>query len=235
MASILLLGLFIGMQHALEADHIAAVASIASRQKSLRRIVGHGAVWGLGHTITLMAFAGAALFLDLAIGDSLAANLELCVGLLLMVLGGHLLVRLYRERVHFHAHRHADGVTHFHAHSHKGEGRDHETSAHDHDHAAGMPVRTLLIGMIHGLAGSAALLVLTASTVDDPLTGLAYIAMFGFGSIVGMAALSACIAVPFSYSARALTWFNRSLQGAVGAATVTLGGVIVLRSPIIWA
>lgn len=234
MVSILLLGLFIGMQHALEADHIAAVAAIASRQKSPRRIIGHGAVWGLGHTITLMAVAGAALLLDLSIGAALSALLELCVGVVLIALGGHLLIRLYRERVHFHAHRHADGVAHFHAHSHMGETRGHDASAHDHEHSAGLPVRTLLVGMVHGLAGSAALLVLTASTVNDPLTGLAYIAMFGFGSIVGMAALSACIAAPISYSARTLTWLNRSLQGGVGAATAILGAAVVLRSPALW-
>ena len=230
MASILLLGLFIGMQHALEADHIAAVASIAARQSSVRRIVCHGAVWGIGHTITLMMFAGAALFLDQAIDEALSAMLELCVGILLVGLGSHLFYRLWRDRIHFHAHRHANGVQHLHAHSHRDDREGHLASKHDHAHPGGAPVRTLLVGMVHGLAGSAVLLVLTTATVNDPVTGMIYIAIFGFGSVLGMAALSALIAIPLSYSARALTWVNRGLQGAVGAATVVLGLAIVLRS-----
>ena len=230
MASILLLGLFIGMQHALEADHIAAVASIAARQSSVRRIVCHGAVWGIGHTITLMMFAGAALFLDQAIDDALSAMLELCVGMLLVGLGSHLFYRLWRDRIHFHAHRHANGVQHLHAHSHRDDREGHLASEHDHAHPGGVPVRTLLVGMTHGLAGSAVLLILTTATVNDPVTGMIYIAIFGFGSVLGMAALSAFIAIPLSYSARALTWVNRGLQGAVGAATVVLGLAIVLRS-----
>ena len=230
MASILLLGLFIGMQHAFEADHIAAVASIAARQSSVRRIVCHGAVWGIGHTITLMMFAGGALFLDQVIDEALSAMLELCVGILLVGLGSHLFYRLWRDRIHFHAHRHANGVQHLHAHSHRDDREGHLASKHDHAHPGGAPVRTLLVGMVHGLAGSAVLLVLTTATVNDPVTGMIYIAIFGFGSVLGMAALSALIAIPLSYSARALTWVNRGLQGAVGAATVVLGLAIVLRS-----
>ncbi|MDP6897200.1 MAG: hypothetical protein QF510_09490, partial [Rhodospirillales bacterium] len=142
----------------------------------------------------------------------------------------HLFYRLWRDRIHFHAHRHANGVQHLHAHSHRDDREDHVASEHDHAHPGGVPVRTLLVGMMHGLAGSAALLVLTAATVNDPVTGMIYIAMFGLGSVLGMAALSALIAIPLSYSARALTWVNRGLQGAVGAATVVLGLAIVLRS-----
>ena len=230
MASILLLGFFIGMQHALEADHIAAVASIAARQSSVRRIVYHGVVWGIGHTITLMMFAGAVLFLDQAIDEALSAMLELYVGILLVGLGSHLFYRLSRDRIHFHTHRHANGVQHLHAHSHRDDRKDHAKSEHDHAHPSGVPVRALLVGIIHGLAGSAALLVLTTATVNDPVTGMIYIAMFGFGSVLGMAALSAFIAIPLSYSARALTWVNGGLQGAVAAATVVLGFAIILRN-----
>ena len=229
MASILLLGLFIGMQHAFEADHIAAVASIAARQSSVRRIVCHGAVWGIGHTITLMMFAGGALFLDQVIDEALSAMLELCVGILLVGLGSHLFYRLWRDRIHFHAHRHANGVQHLHAHSHRDDREGHLASKHDHAHPGGAPVRTLLVGMVHGLAGSAVLLVLTTATVNDPVTGMIYIAIFGFGSVLGMAALSAFIAIPLSNSACALTWVNRGLRGAVGAATVILGVAIILR------
>jgi ABC-type nickel/cobalt efflux system permease component RcnA len=232
--SILLLGLLIGMQHALEADHVAAVASIAARQRSLGRIVAHGAVWGLGHTVTLMAVAGAAVLLGLHLAPALAGWLEAAVGVMLVLLGGQLLLRLWRDRVHFHSHRHADGRAHFHAHAHRdepvGHDRAHAGMPHNHDHPRGLPWRTLLIGMVHGMAGSAALLVLTAATVADPWLGLGYVTLFGLGSIAGMAALSAVIAVPLGYTARALTWANRAIQGLIGAGTTALGLVIVART-----
>ncbi|MBT3910116.1 MAG: urease accessory protein, partial [Rhodospirillaceae bacterium] len=190
MTSVLFLGLMIGMQHALEADHIAAVASIAARETTLKRAVTHGAAWGLGHTLTLMAVAGGVVVLGTTIDAQIAAYLEAVVGVMLIGLGGHLLYRLWRDRIHFHVHRHTGGAAHFHAHSHKGEAQAHKKSSHDHTHPRRLPVRTVLVGMMHGLAGSAALLILTASTVDSPALGLIYIALFGIGSIAGMAALS---------------------------------------------
>ena len=230
MTTILILGLLIGMQHALEADHIAAVATIAARQSSIRKVIRHGAVWGIGHTLSLMLFAGAALYTKIAITKSFLVILEGCIGILLIGLGGHLLYRLWKNRVHFHAHRHQSGVFHFHAHSHQGDSSEHAISSHDHDHPTGLPIRALVIGMMQGLAGSAALLVLTATAVNDTLSGIAYIAMFGIGSIIGMVILSALIAVPLSYSARMITWANRGLQGLVGCATVAFGGVMIVRT-----
>jgi len=227
MLSVLVLGLLIGMQHALEADHVAAVAAIAARETSRRRIVVHGAVWGIGHTVTLMTAAAAVILFGLVIGEALAARFELVVGIMLVGLGGHLIFRLARDRVHFHTHRHSDDVIHFHAHSHKGEARDHGRSAHGHDHARGLPIRTLLVGMMHGLAGSAALLILTASTVEAPSLGFAYVGLFGLGSVAGMAALSALIAIPLGWSARALTWAHGGIKGAVGVATAALGLVLI--------
>ncbi len=91
-------------------------------------------------------------------------------------------------------------------------------------------MRALLIGMMHGMAGSAALLVLALAAVQTALTGLLYIAIFGFGSIVGMTALSATIAVPLNWSARLLTRLDQALQAAIGCATLVLGGVIVYET-----
>jgi len=233
MTSILLLGLFIGMQHALEADHLAAVSAIAARQKSVKRIVAHGAVWGLGHTLTLMAVAGGAVALGIAIGPDLSAALETAVGLMLVGLGANLIYRLIRDRIHFHMHKHGD-VTHFHAHAHAGETEDHARSDHDHEHPQSFPVRTLLVGLMHGLAGSAALLVLTASTVESAGLGFAYIVLFGLGSIAGMAALSMVIAVPLAYSARVLTWANRAVQGGVGAANMALGLFVISENAAVY-
>ena len=231
MISVLFLGLLIGMQHALEADHVAAVASIAARQSSFRRIITHGAVWGVGHALTLVAFAGAAVLLGTNLGADYTVWLEMAVGGILVILGGHLVYRMVRDRIHFHTHRHGNAIVHFHAHSHRDEPAPHRQSGHDHAHPKGLPFRTLLVGMMHGMAGSAALLILTASSAENPLVGFSYVALFGIGSMLGMAALSAIIALPITYSANrmsaTLTWVNRSLQGTIGAATMMLGIWIV--------
>ncbi len=221
MFGILGLGFLLGLQHALEADHIAAVSSIAARRSDISDIVRHGLTWGLGHTITLFVFAGAAIVLGRTIPEDLAQPLETAVGVMLVGLGTHVLWRLWRDRVHFHRHSHGDGVVHLHAHSHAGE-----TTAHDrtpHHHAHGFRWRTLLVGLMHGMAGSAALLLLTVSQASSAFAGLGYIALFGIGSMIGMGALSAVIAVPLAVSARWLTWANRGLQIAVGAVTIAIG------------
>jgi hypothetical protein len=123
--------------------------------------------------------------------------------------------------VHFHRHRHHDGQVHLHVHSHAGDVAPHAESAHRHEH--GFRWRTLLVGLMHGMAGSAALLVLAVSKVSSPAAGLLYVALFGVGSMLGMGALSVAIAVPIAISARWLTWANRGLQGAVGAVTILIG------------
>ena len=123
MFGILGLGFLLGMQHALEADHIAAVSSIAVRRRNVADIVKHGLTWGLGHTLTLFAFAGAAILLGHAIPESVARPIETAVGLMLIGLGAHVLWRLWRDRVHFHRHGHGDGTVHFHAHSQRRRNR----------------------------------------------------------------------------------------------------------------
>ena len=230
MITTLFLGLLIGMQHALEADHIAAVASLAARRGSVRGFVRHGAVWGVGHALTLMLFAGLAFCLEFAIGENLSLVLEAGVGALLAGLGTHLLYRLRRDRVHFHSHSHEDGILHFHAHSHRKDSQCHSVSEHRHDHPKGLPLRTLVVGMMHGLAGSAALLILTTAAVKDILNGFLYIAMFGIGSVFGMAVLSVLIAVPMRYSAQRMTLANHGLQCVIGMGTLIFGGVIFIRS-----
>jgi hypothetical protein len=221
MFGILGLGFLLGLQHALEADHIAAVSSIAARRTHVGDIVRHGLTWGLGHTITLFAFAGAAILLGRAIPESLGRPLEAAVGLMLVGLGAHVWWRLWRDRVHFHAHAHGDGTVHIHAHSHAGETRPHARAAHEHAH--GFRWRTLLVGLMHGMAGSAALLLLAVSQASSPAIGLGYVALFGVGSMIGMGALSMVIAVPLAVSARWLSWVNSALQGAVGIVTVAIG------------
>ena len=230
MLSVLALGFLIGMQHALEADHVAAVASLASGERSLRRVVRHGAAWGVGHALALSAFAGAVALLGVALPDRFAEAMEFAVGVLLIVLGGWVVIRVLRDGIHFHTHRHGDGTVHLHAHAHAGEQGPHDPGRHRHAHPPGLPLRTLLVGMTHGLAGSAAILVLTAASVGSVPLGLLYIAVFGVGSIAGMAALSAVIAIPLGYSARIFTWGNRALRGAIGATTVGLGMLVIYEN-----
>ena len=228
MFGILGLGFLLGMQHALEADHIAAVSSIAARRSDIGDIVKHGLTWGLGHTLTLFAFAVAAILLGQALPEHFARPLEAAVGIMLVGLGAHVLWRLWRDRVHFHQHGHGDGTVHIHAHSHGGENIPHISAAHAHAH--GFRWRTLLVGLMHGMAGSSALLVLAVSQASSSAVALGYVALFGIGSMVGMGALSTVIAVPLAVSARWLTWTNSGLQGAVGVITIAIGVATIVAT-----
>jgi len=228
---ILILGFLIGLRHALEADHVAAVAALASRSPSAREAWPLGALWGLGHTVTLFIVGGVVFALSAAIPEDVSRYLELLVGVMLVLLGADVLYRVVHDRVHFHHHRHGDGVTHFHAHSHAGEtSGGHDPASHCHRHR--MRIRAALVGMMHGLTGSAALVILTAQAAPGLSGGLIYIALFGAGSIAGMAVLSVIIAAPLAYAARSLTWTFNGLKGAVGLSTVTLGLVTIYHSGI---
>ena len=228
MFGILGLGFLLGMQHALEVDHVAAVSSLAARRTDVADVVKHGLTWGIGHTLTLFVFAGAALAFGHAIPEHIARPIESAVGFMLIGLGAHVLWRLWRDRVHFHGHSHGGGTVHLHAHSHAGETMPHARAPHAHGH--GFRWRTLLVGLMHGMAGSAALLVLTVSQASSVAAGLGYVALFGIGSMFGMGALSAVIAVPLALSARWLTWANSGLQGAVGVITIAIGARTIVET-----
>jgi ABC-type nickel/cobalt efflux system permease component RcnA len=232
LGSILLIGFLIGMRHALEADHLAAVATLTGGGKGLGRSLRLGLAWGLGHTATLFLVGGAVLLVDGVLPERLALWLEAAVGIMLILLGADVLRRLLRERLHFHSHshNHSHGTSrHIHAHSHAGEGR-HEASGHDHEHPHFLPRRALAIGLVHGLAGSAALVLLTVEAMDSLLSGLLYMALFGLGSILGMGLLSCAIALPLRYAARQLTWGYTALTALLGAFSIGLGGFILRDS-----
>ena len=230
MFSILLLGFIIGMQHAMEADHIAAVASLASSDgASLRGTVRKGAVWGVGHTLTLLLFCGFVLVADTMIPDQFARYLELAVGVMLVLLGADVIRRLISERVHFHLHAHGD-LLHLHAHAHAaGPGLDHEIDPHRHEHPGPFPLRALFVGMMHGMAGSAALIILTLQTVASVYQGFLYILLFGAGSILGMSLLAVAITLPLRFTARSLGWLHNGLKGLVGIVTTGLGCAVIYR------
>jgi hypothetical protein len=216
-------GFLLGLQHALEADHIAAVATITADKTGMRNIVRHGAVWGMGHALVLGAFGGAVYALELTLSNRLANVLEFAVGIMMVLLGSRLLYVLVRDRIHFHTHRHGGDSVHFHAHSHAGDVKNHAQSRHAHAHPARGWRRSLAVGMMHGLAGSAALVALAASTAPSIPLGVAFMVLFGVGSIAGMAIFSAVIAVPLSYTALTLTWATRGFQALAGIFAVGIG------------
>ncbi len=229
MTSLLFLGFLIGMRHALDADHLAAVAAISTQQNSFRSTIRHGAVWGLGHTITLFLFGSTVIWMDSMMPEQMATYLEMAVGIMLMVLGLDVMRRVIQQRIHYHVHKHHHANAHFHAHSHAGETKKHEQSDHHHRHEnRRFPYRTLFIGLMHGMAGSAALILLTMQTMDSLWTGMLYMLLFGTGSMVGMAVISAAIAIPLQASARGLTWMHNGLQFSSGILTLGLGLSIVV-------
>ena len=226
----ILFGFLLGLQHALEADHLAAVASLAAGKKGVRPIIRHGAVWGIGHALTLGAFGGAVYALKLTLDERLASGLEFAVGLMLVLLGGRVLYTLLKARIHFHVHRHGAGGAHFHAHSHAGDVANHALSAHAHAHEKRGWGRSLAVGMMHGLAGSAALVALAASSAPSVPLGVAFMLLFGLGSVFGMALFSAVIAVPLSLTAPALTWASRGFQALAGVIAVGIGIRILVET-----
>ncbi|MGB5259706.1 MAG: urease accessory protein [Gammaproteobacteria bacterium] len=227
--SLLLLGFMLGMRHAFEADHVAAVASLASRSSSVRDGLRQGAVWGVGHTLTLFVFGSMVLLMDSMIPERLAQGLEFAVGVMLVLLGIDVLWRVIHERVHFHVHRHDNGTRHFHAHSHSNEQGHPAIHRHQHPAKDAFPLRALFVGLMHGMAGSAALILLTLQAVDSPWTGMVYIALFGVGSMAGMAVLSFVIAIPLRYSAAGLTGLHNGLRLVIGMATLIVGSQMVYQ------
>jgi hypothetical protein len=222
MISIFLFGLLMGVRHAFDADHLAAVASLVTRSRGLRGGLLQGTAWGLGHTLTLLLAGGACLLLGRAVPERWVSGLEALVGLMLLALGADVLRRSRRQRVHVHVHQHGDGTRHWHAHRHEPEAA-HHPARHEHVHPGALPVRALAVGVVHGLAGSAALFLLTLETVPSVGLGLAYIALFGVGSILGMAALSAVIMVPLRAASHHVRRIQGGLEALVGVATVAVG------------
>lgn len=228
--TLLLFGALIGMQHALEADHLAAVAAMSARRTSRRALVLRGGFWGVGHTAALFSICGVLLVWGGAISSRTEALLELGVGVMIMLLGANVLRRLWRQRPHFHVHRHGEEVRHVHAHVHQGEARAHTENPHRHEHKDLGLMRAALVGVVHGAAGSAGLLVLAAATADSVLTGVGYIAAFGVGSILGMAALSFVASYPLGALQRSAGWLNTAGLAAIGCIAIGIGADLVAES-----
>jgi len=243
---ILLFGFFLGMRHATDSDHVIAVTTIVSRQRSIASAAWTGIFWGIGHSLTLLAIGGAILLFGLVVPERLGVSFEFCVALMLILLGAFNLRAAFRavenvsadhdgKTFHQHAHRHGDYV---HSHPH-----GHDYATHGHDEEAVPPakldrwfggsnsyqaLRPLIIGTVHGLAGSAAVALLVLPIIHDPIWAMAYLTVFGVGTIAGMMLITAAIAVPVSYSSR-FQFLHRHLSTTAGVLSLGFGLFLVYQ------
>jgi ABC-type nickel/cobalt efflux system permease component RcnA len=221
------LGFALGLKHAIEADHLAAVSAIVSERRSVLDAARVGALWGLGHTTSLL-FAGLlVIVLGIAIPEPVAEVLELCIAVMIITLGTRLLYLMLRKsaRVHVHAHSHK-GRRHLHFHYHGNDDGHPPVQTHEGSHSCLSRWRTFLVGVLHGLAGSAALTLLVLTEVirnGSPVLGLSYLLIFGIGSICGMLMMSSLIGLPFALSSSAPNRLSGVLQFSAATSSVVFG------------
>ena len=214
-AAILGMGLVIGLRHALDADHLAAVSAIVCERKNILSSLLIGGLWGIGHTISLLIAGIGVLVLNLKI-ERYEKALEFCVALMLIGLGLNVLVRLFRERaLHAHPHQHGANV-HYHPHLHQPE--EPATTA-----TRGWNLRPLFIGLVHGLAGSAALMLGVLATISSAPLAFAYILIFGIGSIGGMMIMSVILGLPAHFTVTSFARANLAVRAISGAFSLGFG------------
>ena len=211
------IGFLLGLRHALDADHLAAISTVLVERPSFRASSAVGFWWGIGHTVTLLIVGAIVMVWQIHIPESLAVTGECGIGLLLIILGGTLAHTLYRERWHLHQHEHHDGARHVHLHSHR------VLHGHGHRHWMRQSLRPLGIGMAHGLAGSAALMLMVLSTTHEIARGLLSIAVFGLGSIIGMVVIGIALSLPLICSVTISRRLFVALQGFASAASLCVG------------
>ena len=224
------LGLVFGLKHATEVDHVVAVSAIVSEHRNVLRSALVGGLWGAGHTASLVVVGLLVLVFRVAIPLRVAGWLEFGVALMIITLGVLAVTRVLRKRPDVHLHRHAhDGQSHVHIHFHE-HGTEHASATvqnstpSSHTHAiARLGLKPLLVGAMHGLAGSAALTLLVLTQIQSVSLGLLYLAVFGFGSTLGMLLMSGLIGLPFALSSRRLTNINYGLQTAAGGLSIAFG------------
>ena len=256
LASLLFLGFFLGMRHATDADHVVAIATIVSRQRTLRGSALIGGAWGVGHTLTILAVGGAIILFGVVIPARVGLAMEFAVGIMLVLLGLLTLTgmsRVIREAAgsragmvmhahdhsahpypHEHAHAHGDYV-HQHAHGHGADDHGHpddQTPLARMDRRLGgltlyQWLRPLVVGIVHGLAGSAAVALLVLAAVRDPGWAMAYLLLFGAGTIIGMMVITMALAAPFAFSWTRLPRFNWQLRVASGLISFGFGLLLI--------
>lgn len=220
-------GFLLGLRHALDSDHLAAVSTVLAERPSVLASGAVGLWWGIGHTLTLLLVGSIVLAWGIRISEEFERLAESGVAVLLLVLGGGLAVRLYRERWHVHPHRHHDSGLHVHFHSH------HRQQDHRHQHWLTESIRPLCIGMVHGLAGSAALMLLILASTKEIGVGLLSILVFGVGSIIGMMLIGLTISLPVVYSRSISERFFMAVQAVASMASVVVGVWMLARLTVL--
>jgi len=241
------LGFFLGMRHATDADHVIAVGTIVARQRTLRGGLFIGIAWGLGHTLTIVVVGGAIILFGVVIPPAVGLTMEMTVALMLVALGLWNLagiVQSVRAQVggerHSHAHQHGDYV-HHHRHGHSpnehGHRDDQTPQAWLDRHLGGLGlyqiVRPLVVGVVHGLAGSAAVALLVLTTIGEPRWALAYLLLFGLGTIVGMMLVTLLLAAPVTYVSTRLQHAERHLRLASGLLSLGFGLLLVYHIGVV--
>jgi high-affinity nickel permease len=221
----LLLGLLLGLRHAFEPDHLAAVAAFLGKGKPDPRLQSGrvGALWGAGHALALLAGGSIVILLGLKVPPRIESLLDLLVATVLIILGGRILFHYLRhQRAHLHLHRH-DGVLHAHVHFHGKE----ESATHTHRHLferwVGPRRRPFLMGVLHGLSGTGAATLLVLASSPDTASALLALGIFAFGTLAGMAGLSWILGFPLSVARRSSAALFAGLQIASGLACLLVG------------
>lgn len=217
--AVLLIGFVFGLYHAIEADHLAAVSAIVSEHKNILTASIIGGSWGLGHTISLFIVGSLVIFVKFQISESTEGMLEGIVGVMLVLLGLNAIRKIFTaQKIHTHSHEH-EGHQHSHVHMHHDE-------AGERSHHRFAP-RSVAVGMIHGLAGSAGLMLLVLPTISSPAVALLYIAIFGIGSIAGMMIMSLLMGLPLYFTAERFTLINKGIRLAAGAFSLIWGTMLI--------
>jgi len=246
LVSLLLLGFVLGMRHATDADHVIAIATIVSRQRNVRGSAMIGVAWGIGHTLTILAVGSAIILFGVVIPPRIGLAMEFAVGVMLVALGAFALTGLGgvlraalmpivarilpRRADRSHAHAHGDYV-HRHRHAHGGEGHGHSEDqvalalldARFRGVRLYQWLRPLVVGVVHGLAGSAAVALVVLSAVRDPVWAVAYVLLFGVGTIGGMMLITVALSAPFAFTSSRLPRLNWQLRAVSGLVSFVFG------------
>jgi high-affinity nickel permease len=217
--TIIAVGFLLGMRHATDADHVIAVSTIVSREHKVRRSAVIGAAWGLGHTLTIVAVGGAIILFRIALPPRVGLAMELAVGIMLIVLGvknvaGSALFPFSRKSIDAPA-DHAHG----HLHPHEGFSADRLFQRF----AAYQLARPLIVGIVHGLAGSAAIALLVLSTISDSRWAIAYLAVFGIGTVLGMMLITVTLGSTFAHAQKRFVHIGNHFGWAAGLVSVAFG------------
>jgi len=246
--SIIAIGFFLGMRHATDPDHVIAVSTIVTQQRNVKRAALIGVFWGLGHTVTIFAVGSAIILFNVVIPARLGLTMELCVGLMLILLGVWNLVNFSRSlpsapmttelhaATHSHAHSHGDYV-HTHEHGHGMAAHSHsvgQTPVAKLDRTFGrwtsyQALRPLIIGIVHGLAGSAAVALLILAGIRNSTWALIYLLVFGVGTIAGMMLITMSMASALHFAGDRFQAFGRRLAMISGVVSVGFGVVVAYQ------